>query len=79
MRSNLTTLLLLLLDLQHEISLNIDNGKFHGLASLDLLAAFGMVNPKLFIKRMMTAGPNDITTLIFDWLTNCVAYVDVGS
>jgi len=68
-----------LLDLQHEVSTSLDAGKYHGVLSLDLSAAFDMVDTKLLIKRMEIAGlPNDVTSLVEDWLTGRTAYVEIG-
>jgi len=68
-----------ILQLQHEIAASLDDGLYHGVVSLDLSAAFDMVNPDLLINRMMIAGlPNDVTTLVKNWLTNRAAYVKFG-
>jgi len=68
-----------LLELQHQIARSLDSGKFHGIVSLDLSAAFDMVDTQLLIKRMRMKGlPNDLTSLICDWLTDREAYVEIG-
>jgi len=68
-----------LLHLQHEIATSLDEGLYHGIVSLDLSAAFDMVNPKLLTERMKLSGlPNDVINLIGDWLTDRQAYVEVG-
>jgi len=52
---------------------------YHGIVSLDLSAAFDMVNPDLLVERMKVAGiPNDVTELVEDWLKNRQAFVEVG-
>jgi len=68
-----------LLHLQNIIATSLDNNHYHGVISLDLSAAFDLVNPELLVQRMTTAGvPNDITQLIHNWLTNRRAYVEIG-
>jgi len=68
-----------LLQLQQSITESIDAGKYHGLVSLDLSAAFDMVNHNLLIERMSIAGiPDDVIMLIKNWLTNRTAYIEIG-
>ena len=48
------------------------------MASLDLSAAFDVVNVGLLIKRMEIIGlPKDITSLVEIWLTERFFYVEV--
>jgi len=68
-----------LLQIQNEIAYSLDNNYYHGILSLDLSAAFDMVNPGLLVTRMKHAGlPNDVIDLIKDWLSNREAYVEIG-
>jgi len=68
-----------LLQLQHEIAENINQGLYHAVLSIDLSAAFDTVNPDLLLKRMSICGiPNDITDLLRDWLKDRKAYVEIG-
>jgi len=68
-----------LLDLQHEIATSIDDNFYHGVVSLDLSAAFDMVNPDLLVERLKISGvPNDISEIIRDWLSERKAYVEIG-
>jgi len=68
-----------LLQLQQNISESLDRGEYYGLVSLDLSAAFDMVDHDLLIKRMNLAGiPNDVIKLIENWLSNRSAYVEIG-
>ena len=48
------------------------------MASLDLSAAFDVVNVGLLVKRMKIIGlPEDITSLVETWLTERFFYVEV--
>jgi len=68
-----------ILQLQHDIAVSIDRGLYHGVISLDLSAAFDMVNPGLLLERMKIAGlPNDVIEIIGDWLKDREAYVEFG-
>jgi len=70
----------LLLDLQSRISEALDRNEYLGLVSIDLSAAFDVVNKNLLIKRMNRAGiPNDVVSLIDNWLTGRMGYVECGS
>ncbi len=56
----------------------LDNNKNAMMSSLDLSAAFNMVNVKLLVKRLKFVGlPTDVTDLIKIWLTNCKYYVNI--
>jgi len=68
-----------LLEIQNRISRNINRGKYHEMISLDLSAAFDMVNHEILVERMKTAGlPNDIINILKNWLTGRKAYVECG-
>ena len=48
------------------------------MSSIDLSAAFDVVNVKLLLKRLKIIGlPNDIIDLIEIWLSNRLFYVDL--
>ena len=72
-RSTITTAL----NTQSIISRAIDEKNFYVLASLDLSAAFDLVNRNLLFKRMEHMGiPNDILMLLKDWLNDRLFYID---
>ena len=72
-RSTITTAL----NIQSIISRAIDENNFYVLASLDLSAAFDLVNRNLLFKRMELMGiPNDILMLLKDWLNDRLFYID---
>ena len=53
------------------ISRAVDNNNYYILASLNLSAAFNIVNRQLLFTRMETMGiPEDITSLLKDWLSD---------
>ena len=53
------------LRLQSILARALDGGKYALMATLDLSAAFDVVNVELLIKRLVKLGlPNDMTTLI---------------
>ena len=56
----------------------LDDGKYVAMASLDLSAAFDVVNVPLLIKRMKILGlPDDVTCLVEIWLNERYFYVEV--
>ena len=66
------------LTLQSIISRALDQGHFCLMASLDLTAAFDVVNINLLIKRLKIVGlPMDVIELIKNWLSFRQCYVDV--
>jgi len=57
----------------------LEEGKIAGLLSLDLTAAFDVVNHEILLQRMKKTGlPEDITKLVKTWLTGRKAFVEVG-
>ena len=59
------------LTIQSIISRALDEDNFYVLASLDLSAAFDLVNRELLFKRMEIMGiPPDVVLLLKDWLSN---------
>ena len=67
------------LQLQSLISRALDDNNFVAMASLDLSAAFDMVNIDLLLKRMKIMGlPDDLTDLISVWLRDRSFYVSVN-
>jgi len=67
------------LSIQHDLSTALDQGLIAACISLDLSAAFDVVNHELLIRRMKTLGiPGDICTLIELWLKDRRAYIEVG-
>jgi hypothetical protein len=67
------------LSLKRKIIQGLENGKFVGVASLDLSSAFDVVNRELLIKRLNVLGlPTGIVVLISEWLNNRSSYVEVN-
>ena len=57
----------------------LDENKFALMASLDLSSAFDVVNVKLLLKRLRLLGlPDDIISLVGNWLSLRFYYVSVG-
>jgi hypothetical protein len=66
------------IELQIIISRALDNDQYMLLSSLDLSAAFDLVDIKLLIKILNIIGlPGDIVYIIKVWLTNSHYYVDI--
>ena len=66
-------------DIQSQISRQIDEGNFVAMGSLDLSAAFDVVNIDLLMKRLVTLGlPMDWLELLDVWLRNRAAFVEVS-
>ena len=64
--------------LQSLIARAADNNNYVLMASLDLSAAFDIVNVDLLIKRLRIIGiPSDVTKLIENWLKGRFFYVDI--
>ena len=67
------------LTLQSLIATALDNNDFALMASLDLSAAFDVVNTELLCKRLGIIGiPADVVSLIRLWLTDRLIYVSVN-
>ncbi len=67
------------MSLQSIISRSLDENKYVAVASLDLSAAFDVVDRTLLHYRMEVMGlPEDVRDLIKDWLTDRQSYVDVN-
>ena len=57
----------------------IDQDEYYVLGSLDLSAAFDVVNRDLLFKRMDAMGlPDDLKALLKDWLSNRICYVEAS-
>jgi hypothetical protein len=66
-------------EIQSQIASKIDMGHYVAVGSLDLSAAFDVVNINLLIKRLTTLGlPSDWVELLETWLRNRAAFVEVG-
>ena len=66
------------LALQTIIASALDEDSFALMASIDLSAAFDLVNIELLLKRMKIMGlPNDIMELVEKWLTTRYYYVSI--
>ena len=67
------------LTLQSQIARALDENKFVLMSSLDLSAAFDVVNIELLIKRLKIAGfPMDVIDLIKVWLEKRFYYVSIN-
>ena len=67
------------LEIQSLIARALDDNNFVLVASLDLSAAFDVVNVNLLLKRSKIVGlPDDIVGLIKIWLKNWSFYVSVN-
>jgi len=68
-----------MLQIQAKITETLEEGKLASLTSLDLSAAFDVVDHQLLLKRMKKTGiPNDIIELIKNWLINREAFVEIN-
>ena len=66
------------LTIQSILSHALDQNKYALMSSIDLSAAFDVVNVKLLIKRLKIIGlPNDVIEPIKIWLSNRLLYVDL--
>jgi hypothetical protein len=69
-----------MLELQNDVAELMDDNNYVGLVSLDLSAAFDVVNHELLIKRLHNKGlPFHLINLIKNWLTDRLMYVEVNS
>ena len=67
------------LTIQSLIANALDENKYALMASLDLSAAFDVVNTELLCKRLDIVGiPADVVSLIRLWLTNRLLYVSIN-
>ena len=68
----------LALQIQSLIARALDDDNYVLMASLDLSAAFDVVNIDLLMKRLVILGlPNDVLSLIEIWLKNRLFYVEI--
>jgi retron-type reverse transcriptase len=67
-----------IMDLQRIITTNMDIDEYVAVASLDLSAAFDVVNVNLLMERLNAMGmPGDLIQNLSSWLTDRAAYVEV--
>ena len=67
------------LTLQSKLSRALDEGDFAAMGSLDLSAAFDLVNQDLLLTRLRLMGmPEDITSLIEAWLKGRFFYMEAN-
>ncbi len=65
-------------ELQNIIGTHMDLNVYIAVASLDLSAAFNVVNVDLLLKRLENMGiPEDLTQILASWLKDRAAYVEV--
>ena len=68
------------LDLHKEIVTHLDDHDYVSVISIDMSAAFDVVNRPLLIKRLTTMGfPNDLLVLIHEWLSSRIFFVEINS
>ena len=68
-----------MIEIQNIISQALDKKKFAALLSIDLSAAFDVVNHELLLERLKIMGlPQKIINLLKSWLLNRKMYVDVN-
>ena len=66
-------------EIQSQIATKIDQGQYVAMGSLDLSAAFDVVNVDLLIKRLTTLGlPTDWVSLLDSWLRERAAFVEIS-
>ena len=69
-----------MLELQNKISNALDNNEYADIISIDLSAAFDVVNHDLLIKRLQTMNlPPKIINLLNAWLKDRMMYVDINN
>jgi hypothetical protein len=67
-------------EIQSQIARQIDEGHYVAMGSLDLTAAFDVVDINLLMKRINTAGlPSDWTELLEAWLRDRAAFIEVSA
>ena len=67
-------------EIQSHIARKIDEGQYVAMGSLDLTAAFDMVDIDLLMKRLLTLGlPSDWLDLLGAWLRDLAAFVEVSA
>jgi hypothetical protein len=65
-------------ELQSLLAAAMDRNEFVAVASLDLTAAFDVINIDLLLTRLATMGmPDDLVSLMAAWLQDRMAYVEV--
>lgn len=69
-----------LLNLQLKIAKAMDDNKYCGVYSLDLTAAFDVLQPKLVNARLKQRGfPDQLVTLIYDFMENRTQFIQIGA
>jgi len=67
------------IELQANIAESLDDNCYVAVASLDLSAAFDVINTVLLMKRLEKIGiPGDMLKILESWLTDRTAYVEVS-
>ena len=68
-----------MLEIQNKIAKALDNNEYAAVVSLDLSAAFDVVDHTLLLKRLQILNlPDKIISLLKAWLSNRKMYVDVN-
>jgi len=69
-----------MLQIQAQITEILEKGQLAGIISLDLTAAFDVIDHEELLIRMTKVGiPNDVTSLVKSWLEDRSAFVEVGT
>ena len=67
------------LEIQSEIATSCDENNYVIVSSIDMSAAFDVVDHQLLIKRLKIMGlPDNLISVIQNWLTNRVFYVEIN-
>ena len=65
-------------EIQSRVAALMDQDEYVAMASMDLSAAFDVVNVELLLSRLKIMGlPEDVINLLQSWLTNRICYVEV--
>ena len=68
------------LEIQSRLAQNCDNGEYMAVSSLDLSAAFDVVNHDILMKRLKIIGrPKQLTKVIGNWLKDRLFYCEIKS
>ena len=68
------------MELQNIIAKGMEEDCYVAVASMDLTAAFDVLDVNLLLRRMLNLGiPKDVLSLVKAWLGDRIGYVEVGS
>jgi hypothetical protein len=67
-------------EIQSQIARRIDEGQYVAMGSLDLTAAFDVVDVDLLMKQLLTLGlPSEWLDQLEAWLRDCATFVEVSA